>query len=216
MILNGFKIAVLVLVIAFILFFNKLMISIHHFLEITSPIEAKILVVEGWLTSFDYTLPEVVKEYQSRSYDYIVTNSITRGGTKSQAEQCAEKLHHLGIDSKKIISVTAPPLTQYKTYGAALAFRDWLKANHPEVRSINVFTGGTHGRKSHFLFRKALDDYCDVGIISSPLHHTPMGKWWRTRRGTIGTFTYFAGYIYTFLKPTWPEDLETLSHENIL
>ena len=73
--LKGFKIAALISVIVFILFFNKIMVSIHQFLEITSPIDAKILVVEGWLTSFDYTLPEAVKEFQSGSYDYIVTTS---------------------------------------------------------------------------------------------------------------------------------------------
>lgn len=215
MILRGLKIATLLLVIAFILFFNKIMLSIHHLLEITSPIDAKILVIESWLISYDYTLLEAVKEYQSRSYDFVVTTGLAKG-SKSRAEQCAEKLRDLGVDNQKIISVTGPPLKNFYTYGAALAFRDWLKKNHPEVHSINVFTGGTHGRKTQFLYKKALDGYCEVGIISSPLHHTPMGKWWRTKRGTIGTFTYFAGYIYTFLKPDWPKDLETLSHENIL
>ena len=113
MILNAFKIAALLLGIAFIFFFNRIMVSIHHFLEITSPIDAQVLVVEGWLSGFDYTLPEVLKEYQRGNYDYIVASSSS-GRAKSGAEECAEKLRALGVDRGKIISVTGPPLKKYK------------------------------------------------------------------------------------------------------
>jgi hypothetical protein len=78
----------------------------------------------------------------------------------------------------------------------ALATKEWLIAN--QIKAVNVFTGGPHGRKSYVIFKKALGDGIRVGVISCPIKHYPT-RWWTSLRGTSVTLRYLAGYFYAVL-----------------
>jgi uncharacterized SAM-binding protein YcdF (DUF218 family) len=176
------------------------LIKIHSFLAVTSPVDAEVLVVEGWL--FDYMLDEAVKEIQTGKYKYIVTtgkinNSSQRSsqrGLMNTAEICKEKLIKRGVKASSIHAVAAPAVESQHTLYTAAAIKNWLVER--KINAVNVFTGGPHGRKSLIVFQKSLGKDIKVGIISCKIKHYPPVYWWTSLTGTKVTLRYLGGYLY--------------------
>lgn len=183
---------------------TSLLIATHSFLALTQPVEAEVLIVEGWL--FDYMLEDAAKEIKNNNYEIVITTGekrVLNGSHKynkftNTANCCKHRLALLGIDNSKIIAIPADKIKLEHTYNTALAIKKWVDANN--VKTVNVFTGGAHGRKSQVLFQKALGRDIKVGIISCKIKHYDSAHWWTSSRGIWNTFRYFAGYLYALVR----------------
>jgi hypothetical protein len=203
------KIVIIILFVALSFFIYRIsvtaLISLHSFLSFTRPIETKTLVVEGWLFTFDYMMDAVVQEIQKGQYSCIVTTGRSSGfqtttgrpEIKSFAESCKRALCERGIDPAIVFAVPAPDHNYNKTYKSACAVKTWLIQN--KIDSVNVFTGGTHGRKTYLIYRKTLSPEIQVGIISCKIEHYDPVYWWRSYRGIKSTTKFLFGYLYALV-----------------
>lgn len=186
--------AVLVLVFGFLA-------MIHPFLAVSNPIEAEVLVVEGWLPCHHFLTARDV--FFENGYRIL----ITVGGPipdkegevdSTWAERAASELRSVGVPDSLILIVSAVRDQRGKTYQSFLALHESGVLGQKEIDSVNVFTGGVHARKSWILCRKALGDEVAVGVISSaPKMYNPE-IWLLSPRGFRLVFKNLAGTLLAF------------------
>jgi len=180
--------------------------AIHSFLAQTEPVNADVLVVEGWLP--DYALAGAVKEFHSHPYQCVITTGgpldigEALAGYKTYAALCAATLSRLGIDSTKIVAIPAPRLQVNRTFASALSLKRWLKISGANLRSFNLYSLGVHTRRSRLLFQKALGDSHPVGSIAAMDFSYDPDHWWWFSSGVEGVIFESVGYLYVkFLFP---------------
>jgi uncharacterized SAM-binding protein YcdF (DUF218 family) len=86
-----------------------------------------------------------------------------------------------------------------RTYGSAIALRNWFREHNMPVRSINVVTEDVHARRTRLLFQKALGHDVVVGVIAVPNPDYDAKRWWRYSEGVKDVFAESAAYIYARL-----------------
>jgi hypothetical protein len=146
-------------------------LNLHAFLAKSYPIEADVLVVEGWLP--DYALVSAADEFKNGSYQKIITisGSLSRGSYLSQyqtfAELAAATLVAIGVDPDRIFIVAEPSQSQDRTSSSAAILDRWLSTSQLQIAAINLFTLGPHARRSWLLFKEILEPRISVGIVSA-------------------------------------------------
>ncbi|MCU0540702.1 MAG: YdcF family protein [Oscillatoriaceae cyanobacterium Prado104] len=175
--------------------------NIHPFLAVNSPIEADILVVEGWLP--DYAIESAIAEFKTGNYQKLITTGLplSKGyylaEYKNYAELTAATCIALGFDRTKIIAVPAASVIKYRTAASAIALRDWLSASSLKINSINLYSFGTHARRSWIIFKEVLKPEIQVGIIAAePQDYNPQ-EWWKSSEGFRTVTGEIIAYIYT-------------------
>jgi DUF218 domain len=176
-------------------------LNIHVFLAKSAPVNAEILVVEGWLP--DHAIEAAMKEFRKGSYRQIFTigGSIQRGSYlfpyKTFAELAAASLVKMGLDSKEIMVVPFNSTNVNRTYDSAACLKEYFLSNEIEIDAINLLTLGTHSRRSWILFKKAFKLQVKVGVIAvEPIHYNPH-KWWESSEGSRTIFSECIAYLYT-------------------
>jgi len=159
------------------------------FLSANQPIEAQVLIVEGWLP--DYALKDATEEFVRGKYQYI----ITAGGPllagyyfsdrKSSAEMAAATLVELGIASNLVAAVSSPPVARSRTLVEAQSVKKWIQDKDPDLRSVNIYTLGVHSRRSWIAFKTALGDGVKVGVIADSDRAYDLERWWATSEGFL-------------------------------
>ena len=175
--------------------------NLPSFLAVNQPVNAEVLVIEGWLP--DYAVKEALARFKRGSYRQIVTTGIPieRGcylaEYKNYAELAAATLKTLGLESEKIVPVPTPEVRKDRTYASAIAFKQWLeKANIP-IKLIDLLTLDLHARRSWLLYRQALaSTNIKVGIIAMPPIDYDPKYWWRYSAGVRKTINELVAYIY--------------------
>jgi len=175
--------------------------NLPSFLAVNQPINAEVLVIEGWLP--DYAVQEALTRFRRGSYRQIVTTGIPieRGcylaKYKNYAELAAATLKTLGLESDKIVPVPTPEVRKDRTYASAIAVKQWLVKTNPPIKSIDILTLDLHARRSWLLYRQALaSTNTQVGIIATPpLDYDPK-YWWRYSAGVRKTINELVAYIY--------------------
>jgi hypothetical protein len=111
----------------------------------------------------------------------------------SNAESARNSLIYLGIDSTKIIATFGEKVKINRTLTTALAFRKWLSTTNIEIKGINIFSMGTHARRTWMTYNKILDEKYQIGVISVPdsIHHSKEIKILKTMRETVGILYYW-------------------------
>jgi hypothetical protein len=183
-----------------VVLFFWFVVQSYSFLAVNAPIEADVLVVEGWLP--DYALEEVVVEFRQGAYRKIITlGEPLRHGYflsqyKSYAALAAATLVTLGIDADRIVAIPFPPAERDRTRTSALHLQAWLRDNDPTIRAINLYSLGPHARRSWFLFRQTLRPTIQVGILSgTPKEYQPQ-CWWNYSAGVRSMLSETIGYVY--------------------
>lgn len=173
---------------------------IHPFLAVTSPLTANVLVVEGWLP--DYAIEDALAEFRSGSYRQLITTGIPleRGyylsEYKTYAELAAASLKTLGLEQEKLLAVPAPKIIKDRTYGSAVALREWLLNSDLKLEEINIFTLGVHARRSWLLFKQALAPQIKVGVIAAKTRDYDPQNWWSSSTGVRSVISETIGYVY--------------------
>jgi hypothetical protein len=182
--------------------------GIYDFLAINHPVEkANILVVEGWIWKSS-AMMEAVEKFKQGHYDWLVTvgepidnNDSASNYTKTSAELAARRLQELSVSEKRIVILPVPIVKQHQTYTSALTLRKWLLRSKTETTGINVFTLGTHARKSLVLFQRALGPRIKVGVFAGTEDTFDPSRWWLSNRGIYVVGRKALGYLYALF---WP------------
>jgi hypothetical protein len=169
-------------------------------LATNKPVNADMLVVEGWLP--DYALKDAVNEYNTNNYKFIITTGVPllKGYYLSEYKDFAnlsrETLIKLGVDETKIIAIPTKNVKKDRTYASAIAVRSWLNENKPSTKSINVYTLGSHSRRTLILYNEAFDNEVIIGVYAHNNKDFKDKEWWTTSQGVRTVIGNFIAYIY--------------------
>ncbi len=166
--------------------------TVHPFLARTDRIEARYLVVEGWIP--DYALEAAAREFRQGAYSLVLTTGgpLDYGSFlspyASYADCAAAGLRRMGLSSNVVVSVPTTVRHRNRTYSSALALRAYGEAHGIRFGSINLVSLGAHARRSRLCFRRALGPSVGVGILSIPNRDYDPDHWWRFSEGvkTVG------------------------------
>jgi len=182
--------------------------GVHPFLAQTDRLPTDTLVVEGWINR--YAIRGAVKEFKIGSYRRIFTTGGPENGSggyvndfQTSASASADELVKFGLSREFIQMVPSHVIGRDRTYSSAVALREWLRAHHFELQSINVVTEDAHARRTRLLFQEAFGDSVKVGIISIANPDYDPKRWWRYSEGVREAISESTSYIYAkFL--FWP------------
>jgi hypothetical protein len=181
---------------------------IDPFLSVSCPVSGEILVVESWLP--DYALFNAVGEFKRRGYKYVIATGPTLpdAGALSRyptaAEFAAAKLAELGLPPDRIVAVPSGSPARDRTYSSGIALKHWLEINDRSLKALDVYSLGTHARRSRLLFQKTLGKKVKVGIIACPDSYDS-NRWWATSEGVRTVTSEGLAYVYArFIFPLLP------------
>jgi uncharacterized SAM-binding protein YcdF (DUF218 family) len=188
----------------------------HPFLAITHRVDANILVVEGWI--HEYAIRAAVKEFQSNHYQRVFTTGgpvVGIGGYindfYTSASVGTDLLKKCGLPDERLQMVPSRVMDRDRTYGSAVALRNWFRDHNMVVSGVDVITEDLHARRTRLLFQKAFGKDVQVGIIAVANVDYPANRWWHYSQGLKDVVTEFAAYLYAtlfFFSPE-PADPET-------
>lgn len=174
----------------------------YPFLAPNDPVPgARLLVVEGWLASGEFD--QAVEAYRKGRYDRVVTTGgpIDRFpellGASNYADFAARYLKSHGLSGSEVIPVPTPASALDRTYQSAAALRDWANKPGSGVVSLDVFSSGTHARRSRALYRMAFGPTIDIGVLAArPTEYDPE-QWWQTSAGAKAVVGESIALIWT-------------------
>ena len=178
--------------------------TIRPFLMPTKMIDADILIADKDLTYY-HDLKKLSDEFRSKNYSMILcTGGLLEIGSnlaeyKTRAELSAAILKKLGINEKVIVPIIPKPVERDRTFASALAVKNWLTQNNIQPRGINVFSFGSHSRRSWMLFKEAMGEEIPVGIIACENREYDPKRWWKTSSGVRTVLDETIAYIYAKL-----------------
>lgn len=197
---RGWLIAVLFIVFTAGLFIGK----IYPFLAVTDRVDADYLVVEGWV--HDSAIQASIKEFKTGHYRLIFTTGGPVRGSggytndfNTSASVAAERLVAAGMANSLVQMVPSRVADRDRTYGSAIALKNWLKQNHLAVHSINVVTEDVHARRTRLLFQRAFGNDLAIGIIAVPATEYDPTHWWVYSEGVEGILMASIAYVYARL-----------------
>jgi uncharacterized SAM-binding protein YcdF (DUF218 family) len=202
----------LVVAFAVLTMFGVIVIEIHPFLAETQRVDSNTLVVEGWIN--EHAIKLAVKEFKDGHYERVFTTGGPvegSGGYISDAYTLASvgagRLKKFGVPAELLQMVPSRVLDRDRTYGSAVALRNWLSEHNMRLHSINVLTSGAHARRTRLLFQAAFGDDVKVGVISIPSPDYDANHWWRYSEGVREIIGEAIAYIYAqfFFHPTESE-----------
>lgn len=191
-------------------------LSVHPFLAVTDRIDANILVVEGWV--HEYAIEKSADEFRTGTYEHIFTTGGPVEGKagyindfQTSASVGADLLKKEGIPGESLQMVPSRVASRDRTYGSAVALREWLQEHNMAVRGFNVVTEDTHARRTRLLFQEAFGKGIKVGIIAVPNPDYDARHWWRYSEGVKDVVTEGVAYLYAkfLFWPSSPKDETT-------
>ncbi|MBL9136435.1 MAG: YdcF family protein [Verrucomicrobiales bacterium] len=159
----------------------------YRWLAPQAPIQAKFLVVEGWLP--DYALEAAIREYRRGGYEQLFTTGgpLEQGSYlkefQTYAELARNTLLRLGLSTNEVKAVPNNTWQRNRTFAAALALGDHCQRSGIALTAINLVSVGPHTRRSGLCFRRALGRNVEVGLIAIDTQDYDVDRWWKFSQG---------------------------------
>ena len=176
-------------------------VNIHPFLAITQRVDAKVLVVEGWIER--YAMQVAVDEFNQGSYHRVYATGGPESGTggytndyQTSASVGEETLKTLGLPGEDVQMVPSHVNGRDRTYSSAVSLREWFLEHGVAVNSMNVLTEECHARRTRLLYQKAFGSNVKVGIINVPNPDYNPNEWWRYSDGVREVIGESIAYLY--------------------
>jgi uncharacterized SAM-binding protein YcdF (DUF218 family) len=171
----------------------------ESFLSLTERVQPEVLVVEGWIGIDGVRAAKA--EFTQHNYEYIVATSDLHSDPwdkdhSSFAEMSARELIRLGIPKEKIIVASADETDSQRTFQAARAVRTALQERGIKPRNLNVFTLGSHARRSRLIFAKVEGPETKVGVVAWAPPGYETRPWWCSSERAKAMLTETAGYLF--------------------
>lgn len=113
------------------------------------------------------------------------------------ADLAAGYLRTHGLGDFPVAAVPASASTQDRTYLTAVKLREWLKGQGIAPSALDVFSGGTHARRSRMLYRMAFGPDVDVGVLSARSSQYDEERWWQTSAGAKSVLGEAISVVWT-------------------
>lgn len=179
-----------------------LVTHIYGVLALTDPAPlADTLIVEGWIS--DDELEQAIAVVRRGRYRKI----ITTGGpvearfnfreSSNYADEAARYLMTRGLQDRDITAVPAPASAQDRTFLSAVMVRDWVAKSGRSFAAFDVFSSGTHARRSRLLYRMAFGSNVQVGVLSSLPQDYDGQRWWQSSAGAKSVMTEAVSLLWT-------------------
>ena len=184
-------------------FFLAVMVFMRYipvFLSINKPVESKVLVIDGQMS--DYAILKAIRIFDSCHYELIITTGgiIQSGyqlsGNKTMAGYSRDMITGYGLKSEKIIALEGGNVIRNRTYASAQMLQNWIRESKYPYNAFNIFSVGTHARRSRLLFRKALGKEYQVGTVTIENPAYEPRTWWRSSIGARSVISETIAYIY--------------------
>jgi uncharacterized SAM-binding protein YcdF (DUF218 family) len=181
--------------------FYLCLFHIYPFLAVTHRVKANALVVEGWI--HEYAIRAALKEFQSNHYDKIFTTGGPVEGNggyvndyQTSASVGADFLKKYGLPEGSVQMVPSRVMDRDRTFGSAVALRNWFREHNMRVSGIDVLTENLHARRTRLLFQKAFGRQVPIGIIAVPNPDYNPKDWWRYSDGVREVIGQSIAYLY--------------------
>jgi uncharacterized SAM-binding protein YcdF (DUF218 family) len=186
---------------AIILTTGGICVRVYPFLAVTDRVATNVLVVEGWIP--EYAIRTAVEEFRSNSYERVFTTGGPVEGTggyindyQTSASVGADLLKKNGLPSESVQMVPSRVMDRDRTYGSAIALRNWFREHNMAISNINIVTEDLHARRTRLLFQEALGQDIVVGVISVPNPDYDARRWWRYSVGVKEVIAEAVSYLY--------------------
>jgi hypothetical protein len=191
----------IIILLAIAISLSIIILKLESFLAYSAPIDADILVVEGWVS--DEAIKGAMAEFdRSPNYQLLITTGIRLGRGeylteyKSFAELSEATLITFGFDRTKLKAIPSLYVKKDRTLTAAQNLKQWLDITNLKIRGINVYTGDVHSRRSWLLFKKVFEPKIKVGAIAHPPVDYDSQFWWNSSQGFKSVISETIAYIY--------------------
>lgn len=164
---------------------------------------ADTLVVESWIQPDG--LHAAAAEYRSGGYRHLVVTGGMTGskGTsrrRSYVAMAQKELVEAGVAIEDIIAGHMPDVENQRTYSMAVGVQRALHERNVHPTSINVFTAGTHARRSQIVYSRVFGAAVDVGVIVwTPWDRSAAVPWWKSSERTLDLIKESLAYPYELL-----------------
>jgi hypothetical protein len=161
--------------------------NLHAFLAVSAPVGAKLLVVEGWMGPKG--LDQAIAAFRAGGYERVVTTggpieAWPKPPQATYAELAADYLKQHGLAGVPVTAVPSPASAQDRTFLNAVMVREWTRRAGVPVEALDVFSVGTHARRSWLLYRMALGPSVRIGVHAARNFDYDDGAWWRSSEGS--------------------------------
>ena len=180
------------------------LVCVHPFLAVTQRVDTNVLVMEGWVHMF--AAKSTAAEFHTGPYERIyITGLPVEGSGKYGSDSDTEAwvgaglLRRAGMPEEYLQRVPRQMVDRDRTYGSALALKQWFAEHHLEVRSLNIVTEGAHARRTQLLFQEALGPDVKVGIIAAQNPDYDPARWWHYSEGVREVIGESIAYLYAKL-----------------
>jgi hypothetical protein len=174
--------------------------NLHPFLAQNAPAGARLLVVEGWMEPEGFD--QAIAVFRANGYERIVTT----GGPvppwpvppvpTTYAQLAADYLTRHGIAAAQVTAVPAPESAERHTYLSAVMVREWARRSALKLDALDVYSSGTHARRSRLLYERAFGPQVRVGVYAARSSDYDPGAWWQTTFGVRDVVTQAAGLAW--------------------
>ncbi len=197
--------------------------KVYPFLSPNDPVRGEILIVEGWIP--DYSWAEALATFRSKGYRLMLTTGgpLPAGMPYSYfgtyAALSAQAFKNMGLGPDSVLSIPSEDAKRDRTYAAGEAVSKWLKAqgqNPTQAKfifnetspSLDLFTFSAHGRRSRYLYRKAMQTELGIsseesaqrlGVYSTGDIGFDQNRWWISSNGVRRITDEFTAYLYSIL-----------------
>ena len=188
-----------------------LITCIYPFLAENHRIDANVLVVEGWI--HEYAIRAAVKEFRTGSYEAVVATGGPVEGSggytndfNTSANVGADLLKKDGLPASMLFVVPSRVMDRDRTYGSAVALKNWIDQHQVNVTGLNIITENVHARRSRLLFQRAFGNRVRLGVIAVQNPDYDPAHWWRYSEGLKDIVSEGCAYLYAkfFFSP--PEE----------
>lgn len=173
----------------------------HPFLAVTARVNTDVMVVEGWMHK--YSFEAAAQEFKTGGYRRVFSTGGPVPGlghyvNDFQTVACvgADQLKAAGIPEAAVEMTPSRVMTRDRTFGAAVALRNWLRDHGQKVTAINVVTEDAHARRTRLLFQTAFGDGVSVGVISVASPDYDSRRWWCYSEGVREVLGETIAYVY--------------------
>lgn len=158
-----------------------------RYLSLNHSVNSKTLVVEGWVET--YVVLDALDYFTENGYERMVVTGVPItiyefiAPYKNTAEATVYTMQYYGFSDT--IYTASIPTNIYvdRTYHTGLLVKK-LFDEHPDWdKSIDIYSVGVHARRSRFLFKKALGEDFNVGIIAHTDRSFLADTWWKSSKG---------------------------------
>jgi len=169
-----------------------------NFLAVNEPAGGEYLVVEGWMPA--YTYQAAGELWNTGRYRRVITvravpdDAVPGPGVTEYSSMGS--LVRAGIPREAIVEATGTGVQQDRTFHSAMKVRRWFEDGNITGAKLDVLTLGPHARRSRLLFRKALGEGFEVGVIAVADRRFDSAHWWRTSEGVRSVLGEFIAYLY--------------------